>query len=282
MKKEAVILISLILVFGIFVQLSSIRADDNGNGSNAGANITAVHTEDNGSNSNETEIETEDNSSGIRFHGNAAEMERERNAFQERNRLRLNASQVPENCTVSGVAVKCGVRGNRTMVVFAGKSGNIIVQVKGVNMSTQVALFKGNGTMYGLLENNSTVILNYLPDQLREMIQERLHAQTENETINLTEDGNYSVGLQRQARFLGLFRIRERITMKINPETGDVLEQHAPWWGFLASGVQNQTVVGASCGTVTPGQNDACCQNKGYDLWNSTSAECGFNVSSSS
>ena len=41
--------------------------------------------------------------------------------------------------------------------------------------------------------------------------------------------------------------------------------------------IKNKTIVGASCGTVTPGMDDECCQTRGYDFWNSDKQECVFN-----
>ncbi len=212
---------------------------------------------------------------------NGMTMEQARELLQERNRLRLhaNSSDIPANCTRAGSTLKCTLNGTRTMTVTAGKSGNIIVQVQGVNMSTNVTLYKSNRTVYGIFGNETRVVR--MPDAIRERIRERLQAQIQNESMHLGEDGNYSVNVTKQVRFLGLFPAQERVQMRINAQNGAVLQQHNPWWAFLASNVKDN-VVGASCGTVTPGQNDACCQAKGLDYWNATSGECDFNSTTSS
>lgn len=276
MKRELIVIFSvLFLIFGIVAQSTFVKADEGNSQGNQ-----SVTSSGNGEDNDNTSQSNETNGTANRLRETITERIKE--AIKEKNRLRLNASNLPENCTATGSVIKCGFKGNRTMAIFAGNSGNVIVQVKGINASTstQVQLYKSNGSLYALLQNNETVLINYLPDQLRERIMERLHAQTQNESMNITEDGNYTVQLQKQARFLGLFKIRERMMLKVNPQTGDILEKHAPWWGFLAGDVKPEPVLGESCGTVTPGENDLCCQNRGYDFWNETSQECGFNDNS--
>lgn len=287
MRRESIVILTLFLLIGILA-IAVIKAEDSNN-----SNITSVNnSHENGSTSNgnasenesgindnnETEVHIQDNGKNISVKVHAGEdVEQIRETIKASNRLGLNASNIPDNCTVTGVVIKCGVKGNRTMVVFAGNSGNIIVQVKGINASTQVQLYKGNQSIYALLNSNQTVLINYLPDQIKDLIMQRLNTTVENESINLTNEGNYSVEFRKQAKFLGLFKVREKM-MKVNPQTGGILEEHAPWWGFLASDVKPET-LGASCGTVTPGTNDKCCKDKGYDFWNSTSQECAFNSS---
>ena len=62
---------------------------------------------------------------------------------KETKRIRIQTGECPEECDCTGVAMKCALEGGgREMTVTAGNSGNIIVQVKGVNMSTNVTLYK--------------------------------------------------------------------------------------------------------------------------------------------
>ncbi len=49
-----------------------------------------------------------------------------------------------------------------------------------------------------------------------------------------------------------------------------------PWWGFLARDMRQEPLVGESCGTVNPDNVDECCENKGYDVWDTEEAECVF------
>jgi hypothetical protein len=76
-----------------------------------------------------------------------------------------------------------------------------------------------------------------------------------------------------------------KVGAEVDPSTGEVLDVNKPWWSFLVA-EQNETqgsetgaaILGESCGTVTPGENDACCQTKGYDYWNSTNEDCEYNL----
>jgi hypothetical protein len=123
----------------------------------------------------------------------------------------------------------------REMIVFAGRSGNIIIQIKGINMTTNVELYQNNGSVYAILGNNETLLISYLPDEIREKIRERIHSKIEgNESIEFNNDGQYQVNLEKRARFLGIFKVKEKMRFHVDPETGDILNENAPWWGFLA------------------------------------------------
>ncbi len=190
--------------------------------------------------------------------------------------------ECPENCNCDGSTVKCLLPdGGRELTIYAGKSGNMIVQVQGQNMSTNVTLYKANGNIYGTFENNQTREIKLLPDQVKERIRERLSTQLQNENITLDQNGTYQYTGEDPAKLLGLFKVKMKIKAELNSETGDITELNKPWWAFLAS-QQNPQLLGASCGTVTPGQNDACCQSRGYDFWNATASQCDFNQNSSS
>ena len=161
-------------------------------------------------------------------------------AIQERNKLRLNASELPENCTRTGSVIRCELKNGKVMIVMAGKSGNIIVQVKGVNMTTNVTLYHHDGRVFGLFENNETRLIDILPDELKEIIRERTQARLNNTNITLNENGEYEYRAEKESRFLGLFKVREKVEWYINSETGEILRERTPWWGFLARDVEEE------------------------------------------
>ena len=164
-----------------------------------------------------------------------------KNITKIKNRLRVseNQSECPENCSCSGSTIKCILsNGIRELTISAGKSGNIIVQVKGVNASTNVTLYKSEeGKLYAVFKSNETKEI-ILPDEIRERIRERTRARLNNTNITLNENGEYEYEAEKESRFLGLFKIRERMHWNIDSETGEILKEKAPWWGFLASDVE--------------------------------------------
>jgi hypothetical protein len=163
------------------------------------------------------------------------------------------------------------------MTIFAGNSGNVIVQVKGENMTTKVILYKSpDGKVYGIFKNNETKEVKLLPDQVAERIRERVRARLQNENITLNEDGNYEYTAQKRARLFFIIPVRIAVRAEIDPETGNIILLKTKRWGFLAKNEINEQIVGASCGTVTPGENDNCCKNKGYNFWNNETNECEF------
>ncbi len=200
--------------------------------------------------------------------------------IRDRNRLRIQAQiqagECPENCTCSGSTIKCRLeRGGREMTITAGQSGNVIVQVKGMNASTQVTLYKSGGKVYGIFKNNETREVRVLPDQVREKIREKLLSELEDEEIELDEEGVYRLRARQRVRLFSLIRLRERIRAEIDSETGEILRIRRAWWSFFATN-EEPPILGASCGTVSPNSRDECCVNKGYDLWNGEIGECIF------
>ena len=268
------------LVFGILLHTSLVLAEDNNSNSNkSDKDNEDINDTDDEDEEEEVEVEIERDGNKLKIKAQGLNESQVRLLIKEKNRLRIheNSSEIPENCTQTGSSLKCYIEGTRTMTITAGKSGNIIVQVKDVNMSTNVTLYKNGSKVYGIFENETKEIK--LPDQIRERVRERVKVKTDNnESIELDEDGEYSVELRKESRFLGIFKVHEKVRFHVDAETGEILNENAPWWGFLARDVHEE-LMGSSCGTVTPGYNDECCQEKGFDYWNSTTQECEDNVS---
>ena len=148
-------------------------------------------------------------------------------------------NECPEECTCTGSVIKCELASGRIMTIYAGKSGNIIVQIKGINMSTSVNLYKDeNGTLTGVF-NNKTKIIKILPDEARDKIKERIKSIIEDEEINLDDYGFYKIKAHKKARFLFLIPVRENIEGQVDSETGDIIIiRKGSWWGFLARDVK--------------------------------------------
>ena len=97
------------------------------------------------------------------------------NIMQEKNRIKnnyTNQTECPENCSCFGAAVKCDFdNGTRVMTIYTGNSGNVIVQVKNINASTNVTLYKSDGKVYGVFSGNNTHEI-ILPDDIRNITKE--------------------------------------------------------------------------------------------------------------
>ncbi|MBR9701741.1 hypothetical protein GOV13_02355, partial [Candidatus Pacearchaeota archaeon] len=146
-------------------------------------------------------------------------------------------------CTCTGSATRCGlVNGERReMTIMAGKSGNVIVQSKGVNMSTKVALYHHDNSMYGVFRDNQTRPINFMPDEVKDRVREKIKIHLENSTIELDEDGLYQYQGKKRAKLFGLFPVRENVVTQIDSETGDIIRTRNSWWGFLARDVIEET-----------------------------------------
>lgn len=136
-----------ILALFLVSSIGFVLADENNSG-NQSANQTE---DDNDLDLNETEDEEEEEN-GIE---NITQIQKIK---QLKNRLQiyLNATECPDNCTCAGSTIKCWINGQREMTIVAGRSGNVIIQVKGINASTNVTLYKSEGKLYGVFEGNET------------------------------------------------------------------------------------------------------------------------------
>jgi len=269
MHKKGYLILSLILIITLFVVFSniSLNSAQNNSSNNAGLN-NGNNTYQNCTIKNSTcclgdvcnyafptcvngtvaEFKGCDDNCMVKFEcknqirNETQEQKRERlrEAVMEKNRIKFEnrtGQECPSNCTCTGSVVKC-MLGNATreMTVYAGKSGNIIVQVKGVNMSTNVTLYHHNNKTYGNFSNESVEI--FLPDQIQEKIRDRIRQRTcECENIELRGDGVYQVQTKKKARLFWIFPVRERVEVELNAENGEILRFRNPWWGFLANDI---------------------------------------------
>ncbi|MFH1608014.1 MAG: hypothetical protein ABIA78_02675 [archaeon] len=199
--------------------------------------------------------------------------------IQEKNRLqsKMQNNECPEKCTCDGSTTKCKfTNGTREMIIQAGKSGNTIVQVKGVNMSTKVELYQADdGEIYGVFKNDETKRIKIMPDEIQSRLTERIGGLEEHE-IELNENGEYQIQARKKARLFGLIPVRKRIRFEMNSETGEVIRERTSWWSFLA---KDELIVGNTCATVSPNSRNECCQTKGFDSYNQETNECELTAS---
>jgi hypothetical protein len=161
----------------------------------------------------------------------------------ERDKLGLynRTADCPENCTCVGSTVKCNFEnGTKVMTIYAGNSGNVIVQVKNINMSTNVTLYKSvNGTLYAVFTGNRTHEIKF-PDDIKDRLENHTKTKLYNESINLTEDGYYVMDMNKKSRLFFIFPVREHMHAQIDAQTGETIKIRNPWWGFLARDVRDK------------------------------------------
>jgi hypothetical protein len=279
--KFLIVLAIVVMIFGILGTDYVLADNDSGQKGNSDAVISGPDSSDNENNADANLISGRENADEIK------------NAMQDRNRLRFEnktAYQCPAGCWCTKAVIKCNLNGTRQMMVYAN-SGNTIIQSRGMNASANVTIYKQYGKVYASSDNSSTAV-NFLPDEASERAAERLKIMNENLSIQLRERVHknipqvvYNIEANKSGKFLGIFRTSMKVGAEVDPSTGEVLDVNKPWWSFLVA-EQNETqgsetgaaILGESCGTVTPGENDACCQTKGYDYWNSTNEDCEYNL----
>jgi len=176
-------------------------------------------------------------------------LDKKQEIIRERNRIKSqykNQSECPDNCSCSGSTIKCEFEnGTRVMTVYAGESGNVIVQVKNINASTNVTLYKSDGKVYGSFRNNETHEI-ILPDEARERIKEREENREGRrinwtyENITLNEEGYYEVLGKKKSRLFWIVPVKEEFRTQVDSETGEIVHIRTVWWGFLARDVRER------------------------------------------
>jgi hypothetical protein len=279
--------ISAVGITGSAVNNDSDNSEDNG----SNPTITSAPSEDNESPVNETPRPSEEQSVGrppttmnngrdLR-HPRLTE-EQIKKIIHTENRIdKIEAGKCPQKCNCTNSSISCSLHNETREITINREEGRVIVQVNGENMTTNLTFYRGDdGKLYAVNKNNETREVKMLPDQVKEKMREKLQRDLGKENITLDENGTYQYEGEKNVTFL-FFHFKQKIRAEINSETGEVQPIKNPWWVFLVRD-EGQNLVGASCGTVTPGYNDKCCQTKNYDFWNQTAAECQFNSTVSS
>lgn len=261
MKKGVVLMLGVILLLSFFVLAES----DNSNSNDSGVSVnseTDVSANLNGSaNMTKAQIEEqkriqEQNAEQIKNqaeqqkNNQEREAERMKEAIQEKNRLRFEDGNgtCPAQCECSPEerTVKCEFEnGTRELTIHAGNSNNTIIQVKNINASTQVTLYKEGDKIYGQFRNNETRMI-ILPDEIRDRIMNQTRARLQNETYNLTQDGEYQIEARKRARLFWIVPVKERTQIRVDAETGNITDTSNSWWGFLARDVRVEANASSS------------------------------------
>lgn len=146
--------------------------------------------------------------------------------------------ECPSGCECTGSVTECLLEdGARTITITAGESGNIIIQIKGVEVKTNVILYHYNGKIYGEFKGVQREI-KILPDEAKQKVEEEIETKIEEEEIELDEEGEYNIKAKKKARLFWVFPVSEKVQTAVNSETGIVGKVNAPWWEFLARDIK--------------------------------------------
>jgi len=167
---------------------------------------------------------------------NVSFQNRSTKTLKKRIRDYLGTDECPENCVCRGSTIKCETEEGREMTVVAGKSGNIIIQTKGVNASTKVILIRQADGIYGNFSGKLKKI-KYTPEQIREIVLKRLKMRNCSEgdcEIILNEDGNYELKTELKYRFLFFLPAKKVVVTKVDVESGEIVGINRPWWRIIS------------------------------------------------
>ncbi len=115
---------------------------------------------------------------------------------------------------------------NVTIGVGQNKKGNNNSQMNNSDNNSN----QGNQTQ------NKIKQIKYNKEQIRERFRERMRYKYANETMNVTldDEGIYHLQFKKHARLFGFIKIMEKVNSQMDAETGEIIKEQNPWWGFLA------------------------------------------------
>lgn len=132
------------------------------------------------------------------------------------------------------------------------EQSNNRVQLKSGTVSAQTSMemtqeqTQGQVKLKVKLSNGKNSEVKVMPDTASEKAMERLRinvcSEENNCQIELKEVGEgeqvraaYEVKVQKQAKFLGLFKTKMQVQAQVDAENGEVIQIKKQWWAFLAS-----------------------------------------------
>jgi len=163
-----------------------------------------------------------------------------------------NESECPAGCNCRGAVVSCPTENGRVMTITAGRSGNVIILTfERTNVSTELEIEQevdenNISVLRARLRNGKLIKLKRMPDVARQKALKRLKLKTCSEenscSFKLKQEGEgddailaYEVKAKRNARFLGLFKMKMNVESQVDAETGEIIKVKKPWWAFLAA-----------------------------------------------
>ncbi|MBR9706583.1 hypothetical protein GOV14_06105 [Candidatus Pacearchaeota archaeon] len=146
----------------------------------------------------------------------------------------LDSLECPENCKCTGSVIKCETANGREMTIIAGRSGNVIFQVKGVNATTRVEIIRNGSEFIGNFSGRMKRI-KIMPDQVKNKTLKRLKMKNCTECdVELLEDGSYEMKTKRKYRVFGIFPAKKTIVTRIDSESGEIISEKRPWWRIIS------------------------------------------------
>ena len=133
--------------------------------------------------------------------------------------------------------------------VQVAEQANNRVQISSGNMAAETGLklmHQDGQELKAQLSNGRNAEIKVMPDTASEKAMERLQlnvCSAENGcSIELKEVGSgeqtraaYEVQAQKQAKFLGMFKVQMQVQAQVDAENGEVIQSKKPWWAFMAS-----------------------------------------------
>jgi len=245
MKRAVAPVLILFLLVGFFIFVIAESDDGDGN-SPASPSMNADDGDDDDggveTSSDDGSDDDDDDESGIEDESDddsddnliSSLDEDEEKGEKERTREEKMITLRDEDGNEYNVTVRIETRNN-------GEETQIKVKVRGVEIESDVEIEQeSDGSLKAKLSNGKKADIKILPDTASEMASEKLRLRGFNVELKEVGEGNnlsvvYEGEGERDVKFIGLFKVRARITARIDPETGQAVEIDKPWWYFLTT-----------------------------------------------
>ena len=228
MKNIILSLLLVFLVFGMFLPIGLVLANDD-DSDNSGSGNGNSHSDDG----------DDDRSGRTRIERNV-EIEDGITRIEIRRRfVDADGNEVKERIVI--VAEK----EDKGMMIRKFKAKREIEGAEEFEVETEMEIeeeVENNRSRFkAKLSNGNFTFVDILPEEAHEIARQRLRSRnfTRFELKEVVHKNIprvvYNVETNQHGRFLGIFKLAMRAEVEIDPETGDIISLSRPWWAFLVT-----------------------------------------------
>ena len=127
------------------------------------------------------------------------------------------------------------------------------IEINGVKAESKLKIerdFENNETKIKIkLSDGNNQLIKIMPDRASEVAFDVLRSLNFNLTLKEVSGKNgklkatYFAETNTSGKFLGLVKVKLKLSAQIDPETGELLDVDTPWWFFFVTGVGNEEKI---------------------------------------
>lgn len=178
--------------------------------------------------------------------GQKIEVKREVKVENGKTKIKIEKKITDANGNEKEIKIEIEMEDNQTKKIkFESETENESVEIEN-EIEIEDEVVGNEHKIKAKISNGNSTEIKITPNQIAEVIRERLRIQNKSEyKIKLEEKTRnniprvvYNVETNHHGEFLGIFKLSMKLNTEVDPGTGEILEVHTPWWAFLVPQIQ--------------------------------------------